>query len=170
MWRIMPWTESMSPLILITLAVYCLFHPHNLCVLIIATKTVPSSSVIFVYILHVHVCVMWSVFWITSMHVHMLLVSVNWLPCMVFSMSWNFVWTRLAMIISCMLAANSYPTCMRRGKVIGFVCLSIVTTKITRSQHLGTWSIHKYNESVEVGEKLASVCLKWSGTAYKHHE
>ena len=46
-----------------------------------------------------------------------------------------------------------------------FVCLSVVTTKITRSQHLGIWSIREYNESVEVGEILASVCLdfEWHG-------
>ena len=30
--------------------------------------------------------------------------------------------------------------------------------------------ITKYNESVEVGEKLASVCSKSSGTAYKRHK
>ena len=65
----------------------------------------------------------------------------------------------------------NYSARMHRGKVIGLsVCLSVVTTKITRSWHLGTWSIHKHNESVEVGENLASVCLESSGTAYKRHK
>ena len=60
---------------------------------------------------------------------------------------------------------------MRRGKVIGLsVCLSVVTTKIARSQHLDTRLIRKYNESVEVGEKLASTCSELSGTAYKRHK
>ena len=61
---------------------------------------------------------------------------------------------------------------MHRGKVIGLsVCLSVVviTTKIARSQHLGPWSICKYNELVEVSDKLASVCLELSGMAYKRH-
>ena len=43
-------------------------------------------------------------------------------------------------------------------------CLSVVTTKIARSRHLGTCLIRKSNESVKVGEKLASVCLESSGT------
>ena len=35
---------------------------------------------------------------------------------------------------------------------------------------LGTWVIHKYNKSVEVGDKLATICLESSGTAYKHQK
>ena len=65
-----------------------------------------------------------------------------------------------------------YPARMHRGKVISLsvclsVCLSVivVTTKITRSQHLGTWATRKYNEFVEVGEKLAPGCLESCGTA-----
>ena len=65
----------------------------------------------------------------------------------------------------------SYPAHMRRDKVISLsVYLSVVTTKIARSWHLGTWSIRKYNKSAEVGEKLASVYLELSGMAYKRHK
>ena len=64
-----------------------------------------------------------------------------------------------------------YPAHMHGGKVIGLsVCLSIITTKITRSQYLGTRSIRKHNESIEVGKKLTSVCLESSGMAYKCHK
>ena len=41
--------------------------------------------------------------------------------------------------------------------------LSVVATKIARSRHLGTCLIRKYNKSVKVGEKMASVCLESSG-------
>ena len=73
-----------------------------------------------------------------------------------------------------------------RGKVIGndddddndttmVVSLSsssllYVHKKITRSWDLGTSATRNYNESVEVGEKLASGYLESSGTAYKLHK
>jgi hypothetical protein len=44
--------------------------------------------------------------------------------------------------------------CAAGGKAIG---LSVVSTKIARSRHLGISAICKYNESIELGEKLASV-------------
>ena len=42
--------------------------------------------------------------------------------------------------------------------------------KNTRSWDLGTSVARKCNKSVEVGDKLASGCLKSSGTAYKLHK
>ena len=67
------------------------------------------------------------------------------------------------------MAHNIYPTCMHKGKVIG-LSVVVVTTKIARSKHLGISGTRKYNESVEVGEKLASECLESSGMAYKLHK
>ena len=63
-----------------------------------------------------------------------------------------------------------------RGKVIGriivvvLVVVIVVHKKIARSWDLGTSATQKYNESVEVGEKLVLGCLKSSGTAYKFHK
>ena len=59
---------------------------------------------------------------------------------------------------------------MRRGKVIGRVVVVVVDTKIAKSWDLSTWASCKRNESVECGEKLASVRLESSGTAYKRHK
>ena len=58
------------------------------------------------------------------------------------------------------------PRACAGGKVIGRVVV-VVHKKIARSWDLGTSATRKYNESVEVGEKLASGCLESSGTAYK---
>ena len=67
-------------------------------------------------------------------------------------------------------------TCAR-DKVIGRVVVIVIVVvvviihkKIARSWDLGTSTTRKYNESVEVGEKLASGCLESSGTAYKLHK
>ena len=68
------------------------------------------------------------------------------------------------------MAHNIYPARMHKGKVIGLSVVVVVTTKIARSKHLGISGTRKYNESVEVGEKLASECLESSGTAYKLHK
>ena len=62
-----------------------------------------------------------------------------------------------------------------RGKVISsvivvVVAVVIVNKNIARSQHLGTLAIHKHSKSVEYGEKLASLCLESSSTAYKPHK
>ena len=54
---------------------------------------------------------------------------------------------------------------MRKGKVS-----VVVTTKIAKSWHLGISATRKYNESVEIGEKLASEYIESSGTAYKLHK
>ena len=61
----------------------------------------------------------------------------------------------------------NYPVHMHRGEVIG---LSVCCRHSLDFDILGTWLIRKYNESVQVGEKLALVCLKSSGTAYKRHK
>ena len=54
-----------------------------------------------------------------------------------------------------------------RGKVIGRVVVVVVVVvviiihkKIARSWDLGTSATRTYNESVEVGEKLASGCIR----------
>ena len=64
------------------------------------------------------------------------------------------------------------PRACARGKVIGRVIVVIVVIhkKIARSWDLGTPATRKYNESVEVGEKLALGCLESSGTANKLHK
>ena len=60
---------------------------------------------------------------------------------------------------------------MRQGKVIDLsVCLSVITTKIARSQHVSTWATWKYNEFVEVCKKLAPGCLELSSMVYKRHK
>ena len=58
---------------------------------------------------------------------------------------------------------------MRRGKVIGCVVVVVVVvdTKIAKSGGLGSCKHSKY---VRFGEKLASVCLESSGSAYKRHK
>ena len=58
---------------------------------------------------------------------------------------------------------------MHRGKVIGCVVI-VVDTKIAKSGGLGISASCKQNKSVEFGEKLASVCLESSGTAYKRQK
>ena len=67
-------------------------------------------------------------------------------------------------IVVCMIVT---PCACTRGKAIGFVChLSsvVISKKIATSLDLGIWATHKCNESVEIGEKLASVCLiLWHG-------
>jgi hypothetical protein len=55
-----------------------------------------------------------------------------------------------------------------RGKVIGW--LSSVDTKIAISRDLGTWATRKYNESIESGEELASVCFKSRDTMHERHK
>ena len=67
------------------------------------------------------------------------------------------------------------PRACARGKVIGSVVVVVVVVvvvnkNIARSQHLGTLATCKYGKSVEYGEKLASLCLESSSTAYKCHK
>ena len=65
-----------------------------------------------------------------------------------------------------------------RGKAIGFVCLSsvcrlsvvIVVTKIARSGHLDIWETCRYNETVEMGKKLALLCFELLGKAHECHK
>ena len=38
---------------------------------------------------------------------------------------------------------------------------SVIVTKITRSPHLGILETHRYNETVEIGKKQASLCFKY---------
>ena len=63
-----------------------------------------------------------------------------------------------------------------RGKAIGFVCclsvvcLFAVIMKITRSLHLGIWVTRKYNVTVEIIEKLASLYFKSLGKAHECHK
>ena len=39
--------------------------------------------------------------------------------------------------------------------------------KTARSPHLGIWATRKYDESVEIGDKLASICI---GKAHECHK
>ena len=57
-----------------------------------------------------------------------------------------------------------------RGKVISCVVVVVIHKKSPHLEISATSVTQKYNESVEVGEKLASGCLESSGTAYKHHK
>ena len=67
------------------------------------------------------------------------------------------------------------PRTWARSKVVGYIIIVvviavIVNTKLAKSGDLGTWPSCKHNGYVEFGNKLASVCSKSSGTAYKHHK
>ena len=56
-----------------------------------------------------------------------------------------------------------------RGKTIGFFFChlsSVFRTKFARSGDLGVWATHKYNISVDIVEKLASLCFKSFGKAH----
>ena len=59
-----------------------------------------------------------------------------------------------------------------RGKAISFVCLlSVVVVKIARSPHLGISSVTcKYDKSIEIGDKLASLYFKSIGKAHECHK
>ena len=58
------------------------------------------------------------------------------------------------------------PGACARGKVIGCVVIVVIVVVVhTISWDLGTSATQKYNESVKIGEKLASGCLESSGTA-----
>ena len=60
-----------------------------------------------------------------------------------------------------------------RGKVISSVVILVMGTKLAKSEdlyYLGIIMLCKCNESVELGEKLASVCLELISTTYKCHE
>jgi hypothetical protein len=47
---------------------------------------------------------------------------------------------------------------------------SVVCTKIARSRHLGISATRKYNESIGLGKKLASVCFKSRDMIHEHHK
>ena len=51
--------------------------------------------------------------------------------------------------------------------VMWSVLSSVVSTKIARSGDLGIWATRKYNVSVNIAEKLASVCLESFGKAHE---
>ena len=54
------------------------------------------------------------------------------------------------------------------GKVIDRVIVG--GTKITISQDLGTCVTRKHNESIELGEKLATVCFESKDTIHEHQK
>ena len=74
--------------------------------------------------------------------------------------------------IQCLVLMRSAitPRACARGKAIGFVSQSVVVTKITRSPHLGTWATRKYDETVEIGDKLASICFESIGKPHECHK
>ena len=43
-------------------------------------------------------------------------------------------------------------------------------TKITWSSYLGIWANHKYDESVQISNELASLCFKSVGKAHECHK
>ena len=56
---------------------------------------------------------------------------------------------------------------------IGFVrrrLSSVVGTKIATSRDLGISATRKHNESIEIGDKLASVCFDTFGMAHERHK
>ena len=57
------------------------------------------------------------------------------------------------------------PARMRRDKVIS-LSVVVVTTKITRSRHLGIWATRKCNQSVGISEELAWMCFESFVTVY----
>ena len=74
-----------------------------------------------------------------------------------------------------MQLGHNYPACMwlacAMGKVIGFVCLlPVIIMTIARSLHLDIWAVLKYNETVEIGEKLAWLCFKSFGKVHECHK
>ena len=65
------------------------------------------------------------------------------------------------------------PRAYARGKVIGRVVVVIVvvmSTKIAIPRDVGIQTTHKHDESIEFGEKLASVCMKLMDTVHGHHK
>ena len=66
-----------------------------------------------------------------------------------------------------------YTAHMRKGSifkqlVLSVRRLSVVITKIARSPHLGIWATYKYDESVEIGKKLASNRLTRPTNVYRY--
>jgi hypothetical protein len=57
------------------------------------------------------------------------------------------------------------PRACARGKLIGRGV--VVVQKIATSRVLGIWATRKYNESIEFGKKMASVCFKSRDKIYK---
>ena len=62
------------------------------------------------------------------------------------------------------------PRACARGKAIGFCLSSVVGTKIVTSRDLGISVTRKHYESVEIGEKLASVCFYSFAMAHERHK
>ena len=50
------------------------------------------------------------------------------------------------------------------------VVVVVVGTKIATLRDQGIWATRKYDESVEIGEKPASVCLDFFGMAHERHK
>ena len=74
----------------------------------------------------------------------------------------------------CKLVVITPRTCAR-GNVISFVCrcclsLSVVSTKIARSGDLGVWVTRKYSISIDIVEKLASLCFESFGKVYERRK
>ena len=61
------------------------------------------------------------------------------------------------------------PRACTRGKVIGRVVV-VVSTKITIFRDVGVQATRKHDESIEFGEKLASVCVESRDTVHDRHK
>ena len=84
-------------------------------------------------------------------------------PQGVFTTQWMLV--RMMWMFARMIGSTRryYPARMRKGSSNRFclsLLLSVVSTKIARSEDIGIWATHKYNVSVNIVEKLASVCFE----------
>ena len=65
-------------------------------------------------------------------------------------------------------AFNFITPCAHAQQGIKLSVLSVVGTKIVRSGDLGIWATPKHNRSVKIIDKLALLCFKPFGNAYKH--
>ena len=62
------------------------------------------------------------------------------------------------------------PRACARSKVIGFVVVVVVSTKIAKSQKIGVWLSALCHQTVENREKLSSVCFKSLRVAHEHYK
>jgi hypothetical protein len=98
-------------------------------------------------------------------------------PEIIIGKSINYIYWKLWTRSTAPSRGITYParTCAARGKVIGsvlpFVYMSVhnhQNRQIWIPGNLGIWATCKYNKSVEIVEKLASLCFKSFGKAHKH--
>jgi hypothetical protein len=68
-------------------------------------------------------------------------------------------------------ALRYYPACVHAQQgVKQSVCMSVCRLSSARSRHLGVSATRKHNKSIELGEKLASVCFKSRDMIHESHK